>query len=362
MTDDGSTNVGMLGVLLPSILRSLLFILCALLCYHLPTLIYKLKLTILGVQYLLFCNDKSWKALEDPVICFTSSKSVETKRVVFVRHGESTWNETFNKGSHRSLLVFVIGYVPNLIKSLLYECYLVVTGKMDSWFHDSPLSHLGLSQVDSLGNFLSQNPNSSTSPLLPQEKELVSILRGDPNAPSSQLYSSNLRRALSTVAAGFRDRLSRRPNDKIIILPCLQEISRNPDTLSITPPYSTVTPSWIEEHSNVCDFNFIYKKQCDMSLHTGNKPMDTNGLKRMLEFCKFTFEQKDTQVLICGGHSIWFRSFFRTFLPYEQDHKAKTNKIVNGGTVAFTLCKTETTNGPRYMVDPKSIVVVYGGF
>lgn len=102
-----------------------------------------------------------------------------------------------------------------------------------------------------------------------------------------------------------------------------------------------------------------------MSLYTleitGNKPISSNGLLRMLEFCNYVFGQKE-EVIITGGHSIWFRSFFRTFLPYENSHVSKTRKIVNGGTVSFTLLKTETDTGPKFMVDPGSILVVYGGF
>ena len=59
------------------------------------------------------------------------SANVEKRTIVFIRHGESTWNETFNKGSHRSALVFAIGYIPNMIKAILYECYLILTGKID---------------------------------------------------------------------------------------------------------------------------------------------------------------------------------------------------------------------------------------
>lgn len=58
---------------------------------------------------------------------------MEKKTIYFVRHGESTWNDTFNKGSHRSALVFVIGFIPGMIKAILYELYLVLSGKMDRY-------------------------------------------------------------------------------------------------------------------------------------------------------------------------------------------------------------------------------------
>lgn len=100
-----------------------------------------------------------------------------------------------------------------------------------------------------------------------------------------------------------------------------------------------------------------------MSLHSGNKPLDTNGLKRMLAFGDFIFSPsvKEHHVIV-GGHSIWFRSFFRTFLPYTTVHPSKQKKIVNGGVIAFELIKASTKSGTKYMVDPDSIHVVYGGF
>jgi hypothetical protein len=35
---------------------------------------------------------------------------------------------------------------------------------------------------------------------------------------------------------------------------------------------------------------------------------------------------------------------------------------VNGGIITFDLMKAETRRGPSYMIDPKTIRVVYGGF
>ena len=83
----------------------------------------------------------------------------------------------------------------------------------------------------------------------------------------------------------------------------------------------------------------------------------------MNEFCDFIYTPsvKEDHVIV-GGHSIWFRSFFKTFLPYSVKHQAKDKKIVNAGIITFELLKVETKSGSRYMVDPKTIQVVYGGF
>jgi len=113
----------------------------------------------------------------------------------------------------------------------------------------------------------------------------------------------------------------------------------------------------------MCDFQAIFNNQMDMSLHSGNKPLNTNGLLRMDAFNEFVFSSSVMEDhVIVGGHSIWFRSFFKTFLPSGVDHKAKNRKIVNAGVVAFDLLQLKTPKGNKYMVDPKSIRVVYGGF
>jgi hypothetical protein len=227
----------------------------------------------------------------------------------------------------------------------------------NSWFYDSPLSHLGLSQVEDLAHFLSNQKYDGP------EAAHLKVLRADADAPKSKILCSNLRRAISTVAGGFRDRLARNKNDKIVILDALQEVSRNPDTLSLTPAHTPVQASWIEKSSRICDFQEIFSTQTDMTYHLGNKPIKTNGLKRMMEFCEFVYSPavKESHIIV-AGHSIWFRYFFNMFLPYSVHHVSKNKKIVNGGIVTFELMKAETRRGPKYMIDPKTIRVVYGGF
>ena len=228
-----------------------------------------------------------------------------------------------------------------------------------SWFYDAPTSVLGLGQVDALDKFLTKTFDEDDA-----VAKHVSILMARPDAPPSKLVSSSLRRAVTTVAGGFQDRLRRRPKERVLVLPSLQEISRNPDTLSITPSQTQIQASWIDKGSKICDFQRTFMNQIDMSLHNGNKPLGTNGLKRMRAFCEYVFSSSvKEQNVVVGGHSIWFRSFFRTFLPHKVDHPGKTKKVVNCGVVAFTLIKVVRKSGSTtYMIDPKSVDVVYGGF
>ena len=145
---------------------------------------------------------------------------------------------------------------------------------------------------------------------------------------------------------GFKDRLARNNNrEKILIVPSLQEISRNPDTvctrtcvpffcreidlrliphhrsihsslpihsqLSITPAHMQIQASWIDKAASslaICDFQLTYTNQVDMSLHEGNKPVGTNGLKRMREFCNFVFSDSVKENYIIVGCVVYILS------------------------------------------------------
>ena len=301
------------------------------------------------VQYLLFCNDKKWKQpKEDPLSFFQGDVKVDTKTIIFIRHGESTWNDTFNRGG-RPKMSFLLNFIPNLVYAAFVEWYFFVTGQEnESWFYDSPLSEKGLGQALDVHSFLQSSLEYKT----PREVEMIqSILEG------SQLVSSNLRRAISTMAIGLQERLSR-TGDSMLILPHLQEISRNPDALSITPPHGTVVPAWTDPDY----LSPILTKHADTSMHTGNKPVDSNGLKRMEAFCRAVFEDIDKDCIVACGHSLWYRSFFRTYLPRELDHVAKKKKLINGGCVGFVLKRVTTDSGEHYMIDPSSVTVLHGGF
>lgn len=87
-----------------------------------------------------------------------------------------------------------------------------------SWFYDAPISHVGLSQVQSLAKFFKETPTDE------KEAKHIAILKADPGAQPSKILCSSLRRAASTMAFAFKDRLSRRPQEKILIIPALQEI------------------------------------------------------------------------------------------------------------------------------------------
>mmetsp|Transcript_122277 Transcript_122277/g.182732 ORF Transcript_122277/g.182732 Transcript_122277/m.182732 type:complete len:364 (-) Transcript_122277:10-1101(-) len=317
----------------------------------------KVALIVTTFQFLFLCKDKKWKKAEtDPASYFTDLQSpdIEKKTVIFIRHGESTWNDTFNKGD-RKMGQFLIGFFPNLFKSFATEWYFLVSGKSsESWFFDSPLSEKGISQAQGLQKFLR---DTKTEFIPPKEAKFIKLLKGE---EKSQMMSSNLRRAISTISIGLQDRLDKRAkDDKILILSELQEMSVNPDALSIHPPKKALVTSWIDSE-RVKD---IYANQCDTALNTGNKTLKSNGLQRMEGFNSIVFDNIHADAVIATGHSYWFRAFFQTYLPWTFEHVSKKKKLINGGSVGFTLMRTKTPKGDyAYMIDSSSLVTLYGGF
>jgi phosphohistidine phosphatase SixA len=317
----------------------------------------KIKMIIMTFQFLVLSKDKKWKKPEeDPASFFKEGEDegVESKTVIFLRHGESTWNWTFNKGD-RKTGKFLLDFVPGLIKSFGTEWYFLVSGKSDeSWFYDSPLSKKGISQAEAVKKYLRDtNPEFST----PKEANLIKLMKGEGDE-KCQMISSNLRRAISTLAIALQDRLDKKADDKILILSELQEASINPDAQSIHPPKSPLVTSWIDSDRT----KEIYRKQCDTSMNTGNKAITSNGLLRMQRFCDILFEEVDSPNAFVTGHSYWFRAFFQTYLPKEFEHVSKKKKLINGGVAGFTLKRKKTKNGYKYLIDHNSLTVLYGGF
>jgi len=357
----------------------------------------KLILTFNTFRYLLLSKDKKWKkSQEDPSSFFPKDGDknddqevvvVQKKTVMFLRHGESTWNDTFNKGD-RKTSSFLIGFVPGLIRSIATEWYFLIRGKSDeSWFFDSPLSEKGISQAEGVAKFLRDtDPKYAT----PREAKFLRLIKGEETETTGTgesgsgsgrcvLVSSNLRRAISTCAIGMKDRLDRKlRGDKIVVLQELQEASINPDAQSITPPFEQLVTSFMDSEG----VKSIYASQTDTSLNKGNKELTSNGSVRMQAFCNMLFDTNDDEKkakddeenaknllanadhILCTGHSYWFRAFFQTYLPSNFQHVSKTKKLVNGGLVGFTLCHTrvKSTGEDKYMIDPTSLTVLYAGF
>lgn len=342
----------------------------------------KSKLIVETFRYLIISKDKKWKKpKDDPASFFSKDDNGEfivlgKKTVVFLRHGESTWNDTFNKGD-RKMSSFVLGFIPGIFHSLATEWYFMVRGMSDeSWFFDSPLSAKGIQQAEGVAKFLRETDSKYATP---REAKFLRLIKGEETEKNDSgesesgkcvLVASNLRRAISTCAIAMKDRLDRKaPGDRIFILQELQEASVNPDAQSITPPFEKLVTSFTDSDA----VKMIYANQTDTSLNKGNKEITSNGFKRMEAFCNLLFTTNGDKSMeklgkedhvMCTGHSYWFRAFFQTYLPRDFQHVCKTKKLVNGGLIGFTLChtKVKATGEDKYMIDPASLTVLYAGF
>lgn len=308
-------------------------------------LVGKLELYLRGAAMMVVGRDKKWKkkGRPDPALVATA-KDVRRKRVLFVRHGESEWNLIFNVGPKI--------FVPlKAAAALVRETLLFLRLDDDSVLYDSPLNEEGLKQARDLDAVFAAYDG-------PAPDDVALAL----DAEKSVVCSSNLRRAAQTVALGLQSRLGR-SREKVHCLSALQEISTNVDTLSITPAREGP-----RKLGNGVPAALRDGDRWDSSANSGNKRLRGRGLERLQAFSEWTFK-RDEPCVIAGGHSLFFRAFFREFLPAGSNPlTARDNKVANGGVVAFTL-ERGTVEGAgdepaqiQYRVVPESLVEVHLGF
>jgi len=273
-------------------------------------------------------------------------------RLCFIRHGESTWNDTFNRSKvpHR--------FAWRLLSSAVYETWLIMSGSKDSWFLDSPLSVYGLQQAEELQAFLRRAAAAPDDPVCEDAK----VILGLDEHVHSTVTVSNLRRAVSTCMVGLWDRIQK-GNDQVLIHSALQEISKNPDTLAITRAGQVPEPSWLDRLHTDTKFAPQMARALDPSCNMGSKPLSSSGQERLLEFASWASDAAvDRGTVICVGHSFWFREFCREFMPKNTEHDIKTKKMTNCGCVMLTLLVDESSGSPEFSVDPDSVKTIYGGY
>jgi hypothetical protein len=307
------------------------------------------KVTVYAACAAFFCFSRERKYAKpgtpgNPDSDELKGKETASITIIFIRHGESDWNEIFNRGFGPSFPVRVI-------KGLLRELMLLT--KVDSVFVDSPLSPLGYKQAVELRSYLKDEPS---------EGLIAAVKKPGGNEMSSVIVSSNLRRAQETVAVALWDRI-RISREPILIVPHLQEVSRNWDTMSIIKPATSPELPKLNRYLPLNETKSIppCSQLFDGALNSGNKSLSGNGLIRMKGFAEWAFTRKE-DVIIIGGHSLWFRLFFTTYLPLKSTHMAKKKKMVNGGMVGFKLSRGEVGGRVLYRIDEDSVKVLYGGF
>jgi len=274
------------------------------------------------------------------------------KTIIFIRHGESDWNDVFNKGINP-------GMISRLGKALYKEFLLYPT--QNSVFIDSPLNHEGILQAVDLSKYIQSLDSASGQP--EEVVEILNTLRGLHSDKTSVIVSSTLRRAVATTTVALWPRVSV-TKEKIHLLSSLQEISRNIDTYSISSPKSIADLPFerVHPHCNATE-PFDPEHVYETTENFGNKSTSFYGIKRLKAFNEWAFARPE-EAIIVGGHSLWFRSFFQTYLPHKIHHDGKTKKITNSGVVSFELYshKNEEDGETYYRIDPNSIRNVYGGF
>jgi hypothetical protein len=90
--------------------------------------------------------------------------------------------------------------------------------------------------------------------------------------------------------------------------------------------------------------------------------LDANGQQRLQAFCKWAFENQELGCLICYGHSLWFRSFFKEYLPADSSHISKSKKMENCAAIKLTVKRVSVGRQFTYIIDEQSIKKVYKGF
>jgi len=287
-----------------------------------------------GAAYVALARDGQFQLPPDPGKSW--APVAKTKRIVFVRHGESTWNECFNRKLDASWLARLLG-------ALAREAALLLC--LDSVFVDSPLSEEGLEQARFLERFLDSTAGEELRRL----------------CESAVFASSCLRRAAATALTGFGRFLGGgRP---VWALSCLQEISRNVDALVLAPPHQPpLLPCPGGPGAGA-------PPRClQAAYNLGNKGLTSHGAQRLNAFCEWVFSECSPAALqptvVVFGHSLWFKAFFQVYLPHTAYHECKHAKIVNCGVVAFDLeqLRVPDSADAEYRVRPESVVSMYGGF
>eukprot|EP01084_Bolivina_argentea_P260315 439569_1 len=335
---------------------------CALTLTHMGR---KCIIISLGAYYLIMSKDKSFKLPSyDPGEMLNNKDKImkqQTKTLILIRHGESIWNEVFNRGINWKLPF-------RFLYALARETILFVTS--DSCLFDSPLSTIGITQAKSIRQFIidgytniNTDKDNINKPIPDHKAQYINVLR-NAKASNSLIVSSPLRRCIETVSLGLFDRLNESGED-IILHSALQEMTRNIDGISLCwedqrPPLSL--PMRNLENEYQVDWEGWFNDRIKTETKAGFKSPDRRGDDRMRTFVHWLFQQPQ-EIIIISGHSLWNRNFFRAYLPKELQHIGKTCKIANGGIIACKFNKLKVQPGlMRYAIDSKTITPIVKDF
>ena len=72
---------------------------------------------------------------------------------------------------------------------------------------------------------------------------------------------------------------------------------------------------------------------------------------------------QDADVVVAGGHSIWFREFFKTYLPFDSEclgEEEEDRQLRHGVALRDAQPSTTPEHGEMYAVE--NVREIYGGF
>lgn len=275
-----------------------------------------------------------------------------SKRLLFIRHGESEWNQIFNKGS-KALLPF------KAVVALIREIRTFFALDAGSVLYDSPLNQEGLEQAQELAQLLRGEAHwGDVADAESRDADAATLAGGDDAPRTSVIASSNLRRALQTCVLALQTRIQGAEEGDpppVHVLSCLQEVSTNVDTIGLAPPGAVPPLPRVPASLQRPD-------RFDVEYQNGNKPIRGHGQRRLDAFADWAFARPEDCVIV-AGHSLWFQFFFKEYLPSDVDHDGKKFKVANGGIVACVLEKGTLPGGREVLaVRPETVAAVHKGF
>lgn len=314
---------------------------------------YKLYFYLLAIAHFCFSSDlKLSQAATKPLHQTLSSANAfqhESKRVIYIRHGESEWNVIFNRPWNSSTLL-------HAIHAIFKEFIAIPTCR--SIFLDSPLSTTGVRQSLLLQKRIcsipaAANDYSTSSPLT-----LLKCLQ-TPSADTI-VVTSNLKRSIQTALIASKERFLF-CQEKLYVSSSLQEIGRNIDTLSLgelahnsSDDIDTTSNCYKDSVSKYSGRKLSIerkKTKLNWSWNYGNKAVFGCAEARMKQFLKWMFTRRE-HIVIVYGHSLWLQEFCKQYLTPGVDHPVKNLKLHNCEVVSFVVGHHQG----RYYIEPKSFL------
>ena len=256
----------------------------------------KLLLFARGTIFLLLSNEKKGmsKAPDTGKLRPAAGrKGFKSKTVVFIRHGESEWNQIFNKSKVLLLPRLLLGIVREALK---------LPVATDSLFLDSPLSSVGVDQALEMRRAIETYQRRGAFP-----DDVVACLRRC-SPKEVTMVCSNLRRCQQTGLIGLWPQLES-SGQQLKVLASLQEMSRNVDTNALAG--ANALPKLPRLKTVLKGGKRSPKDALDPSECTGNKALFSRGITRMNAFAKHCLDQPEDVVVVGSGHSLWFKNFFK---------------------------------------------------